>query len=86
VVQHVKPNRSGKQKINSNTQIRMKTIFTIPTTQKIKVIYVKGDTKYSATIPRPANNDELACVMLARKVGMSQVRYLQAFVPNVTAG
>lgn len=61
----------------------MKIAFNIPQSQKIRVEYVRGSTKYSAVIPRPQNNDELACVMLKRQVGMSQIRSVNEFVPNV---
>jgi transcriptional antiterminator Rof (Rho-off) len=37
------------------------------------VIYVRDGVNYSAIMSTPQSNDELQTVMLARKVGMSQV-------------
>lgn len=59
----------------------MKLEFKLPETPTCKVIYERDGTKYSATIPTPSNADGVVSVMLARQVGVSQIRGIEPIHP-----
>ena len=47
--------------------------YALPDADLIRVEYMRGNVKQSATMKRPANYDALLVVMLQRKVGQSQI-------------
>lgn len=55
-----------------------KIAFALPKTQFSAVFYDSNGVRYSAVIQTPRNNDELADIMLKKKVGMSQLRFVRA--------
>lgn len=64
----------------------MKQAFTIPATKLVTVKYAVNGVNYSATIPNPNTNDGLAMAMMKKRVGMSQIRGVSEYVPNVARG
>jgi len=60
----------------------MKLAFTLPETPTLRVIYTRGGTNYSATIPNPRTADGLLATMLARHVGSSQIVRLEPIQPR----
>ena len=59
----------------------MKQAFALPTTPTCRVVYEDKGVKYGAVIVTPHSNDELQLAMLAKKVGMGQVKYVEPIVP-----
>lgn len=52
--------------------------FALPATPLVKVSYMRDGVKYEAVLSNPRTNDRLMAVMLARNIGLSQVRYVAA--------
>jgi len=59
----------------------MKKIFVIPETPTCRVVYERNGVKYGAVIQTPHSNDALQMVLLTRKVGISEVRWVESITP-----
>ena len=59
----------------------MNKTFTLPTTPTCRVAYLRDGTLYGAVIKTPRSNAELQVVMLARKVGMSNIERVEPIQP-----
>ena len=52
--------------------------FALPATPLVRVSYMRDGVKYEAVLSNPRTNERLQAVMLARNVGMSQIRFVSA--------
>lgn len=58
-------------------------LFDIPSTPTCKVVYIRDGVTYSGVLnPTPKDNHDLQRKMLDRKVGMSQVQWLEPIQPR----
>lgn len=60
----------------------MKVAFELPSTPFCKVLYHRGNVLQSATIETPSNSDGLISTMLARQVGVSQIKAIEPVRPS----